>query len=184
MLPYSKSRSSPSDLQRRQPSMRHMSNLSPNELSMMHPRPAHSNSHQSSSSAYDSSGCKVIPELQNTIINLSMQPPYKKTQCRIQNVTMHCVNMTPYIHETDLLVSVLDFNQKIFPKMHYDMCTRCLSVLKIQQFVLNKDQMRVMETSPRIPFVKANEVSRHIPQLNYMANTAEHQPHSKRQRTS
>lgn len=89
--------------------------------------------------------------------------------------------MTPYHYDGDLLISVVDLNQKLYPKLSYEMCSRCLSVLKIQQFILNREQIRVMETNPKVPYVKVNEVSRHIPQLTYMAQD-QHQ--AKRARTS
>lgn len=166
-----------------QQQLRHMSNLSSNDLSVLSPRPAHSNSH-TTSTPYDSNGYKIIPELSasNMVAGMTHQLPYRKMQGDIQRIQLSCVNLTPYLYDSELLVSVIDFNQKLFPKWSFEMCTRCLTVLKIQQYILNREQMRVMGTSSKVPYVKVNEVAQHIPRLTYMAN--QDQPQAKRARIS
>lgn len=120
-------------------------NLSSSNLSMMHQRPAHSQTHQPLSSPYDSSSSasgryKIIPDVPNHTLyhsSHSMHPPFKKSHCTIQNITLQCINMVPYT-DNDSLISVVDFNRKLFPKLSFDNCIEHLSVLKIQQYVGNR----------------------------------------------
>lgn len=141
-----------------------------------------------------------------------MQPPFKKHHCQIQNIGMSSVNLNPY-SDTELLISILDFNDKLFPNLSYEMCLERLSVLKIQQylgnryvfakiqftvlfmngdfliielhpfFFLSSDQVQVMGVNPKMPFIRVRDVIQHYPQLSYMAQ-AQDQPQAKRSRMS
>lgn len=103
---------------------------------MMHQRPAHSQSHQTLGSSYDSTGrYKVIPDVQP--MGHMMRPAFKKSHCSIQNITVPCVNMDPY-KENELLISVIDFNDLLFPNLSFEMCVERLSVLNIQQYLANR----------------------------------------------
>lgn len=125
--------------QQRQMSNLSSNNLSSSNLSMMHQRPAHSQTNQQLSSPYDSSRYKIIPDVPNTLYHSShsLHPPFKKSHCTIQNITLQCINMIPYT-DNDSLISVVDFNRKLFPKLSFDNCIEHLSVLKIQQYVGNR----------------------------------------------
>lgn len=116
--------------------------LSSSNLSIMHQRPAHSQTHQPLASPYDSSSgrYKIIPDVPNHTLyhsSHSMHPPFKKSHCSIQNLTLQCINMIPY-SDNDSLISVVDFNRKLFPKLSFDNCIEHLSVLKIQQYIGNR----------------------------------------------
>lgn len=101
--------------------------------SMMHQRPAHSQPHQSLAS-YDGSGrYEVIQDVQPMGHTL----PFKKSQCTIQSTTVQCVNMIPYEYN-EMLISVVDFNELLFPNLSFEMCIERLSVLKIQQYLGNR----------------------------------------------
>lgn len=120
-------------LQQQQQQARQMS-------SMMHQRPAHSQSHQSLSSSYDSTGrYKIIQEV--TPMSHSVQPPFKKThypiQTSTQTQTVPCINLNPYAYNEQLM-SVLTFNELLFPNLSFDMCVERLSVLKIQLYIGNR----------------------------------------------
>lgn len=67
----------------------------------------------------------------------SLQQPFKKTHYTIQDVTVPCVNMNPY-SENELLISIVDFNELLFPKLDFNVCVEHLTVLKIQQYIGNR----------------------------------------------
>lgn len=116
-------------LQQQQQQARQMS-------SMMHQRPAHTQPHQSLSSSYDSTGrYKIIQDV--TPMSHSVQSPFKKTPCTINDRTVPCINLSPYSY-SELLISVLTFNELLFPNLSFDMCVERLSVLKIQLYIGNR----------------------------------------------
>lgn len=130
-------RSSSVELQRRQLMQQQQAQRQmPN---MMQQRPAHSQSHQSLASTYDSSGRYKIIQDVNPPISHGLQQPFKKTYYTIQNISVPCVNMNPYLYpDNELLISVDDFNKLLFPNLSFEMCVERLSVLKIQQYLGNR----------------------------------------------
>lgn len=106
--------------------------------SMVHQRPAHSQSHQSLSPFYDSAnrGYKVIQEVQS-IGHMMGQPAFKKTHYAIQDITVPCVNLSAY-SDGELLLSAVDFNELLFPKLDFNVCLEHLTVLKIQLYIGNR----------------------------------------------
>lgn len=129
-------RSSSAEMHRRQQQLLQQQQAQRQMSSMMHQRPAHSQPHQSSASTYDSSSrYKVIDNVQS--MSHSLSPPFKKSHCAIQNINVPCVNMNPY-SDSESLISVFHFNEKLFPNSSFDNCVERLSVLKIQQYLGNR----------------------------------------------
>lgn len=132
-------RSSSAELHRRQQILQQQQQQAQRQMpSMVHQRPAHSQSHQSLSSLYDNSGIrgyKVIQDVQP--MSHSLQQPFKKTHFAIQDITVPCVNMNPY-SDSELLISIVDFNELLFPKLDFNVCVDHLTVLKIQQYIGNR----------------------------------------------
>lgn len=132
-------RPSSAELQRRQHQLLQQQQAQ-RQSQMAHQRPAHSQPHQSLSSFYDTNagirGYKVIQEAQPMSHSLQ-QAPFKKTHYTIQDVTVPCVNMNPY-SDSELLISIVDFNELLFPKLDFKDCVEHLKVLNIQQYIGNR----------------------------------------------
>lgn len=101
----------------------------------MHQRPAHSQPHQSLPSGYETnSRYKTIAEFQQ--MYAPNYPPFKKTLFTVQNRQVPVINLNAF-SEDEYLMSVVDFNEHLFPNLSFEMCIERLSVLKIQLYIGN-----------------------------------------------